>query len=178
MIFQPPTSIPTWAEFNARWTCAHVDEAARIRTLSNGSTTYWWQCTRCGSGRPIKRIERQSVASVSAWDDQIADRWYQDRQAEAQELSQQRRTVERESWFEEHSEYLRSAAWKAKRVRVLARDKYRCQAGLIGCTVEASQVHHLTYAHWRNEPLFDLIAVCQECHIQITRMDREGRSAA
>ena len=51
-------------------------------------------------------------------------------------------------------------------------------AMLAGCKRTASDVHHLTYAHWRNEPLFDLISVCRPCHEQITQMDREGRRAA
>jgi hypothetical protein len=41
------------------------------------------------------------------------------------------------------------------------------------CRGRASQVHHLTYKHLRNEPLFELISVCVPCHDAITAMDRE-----
>ena len=78
-------------------------------------------------------------------------------------------------WFTEHATYLATPEWRSKRLQVLARDGYRCLAGLPGCAGKASQAHHLTYKHWRNEPLFDLIAVCGPCHDQTTEMDRAGR---
>lgn len=80
-----------------------------------------------------------------------------------------------QEWFAEHSKYLASPEWEAKRRRVLERDKSLCQAGLWGCDGTAQQVHHLTYRHWRNEPLFDLISVCRSCHEEITQMDRAAR---
>jgi 5-methylcytosine-specific restriction endonuclease McrA len=75
-------------------------------------------------------------------------------------------------WLAEHEKYLASDAWAERRAAALLRDKGQCQAQLDGCTGRASQVHHLTYRHWRNEPLFDLASVCTRCHDQITRMDR------
>jgi 5-methylcytosine-specific restriction endonuclease McrA len=78
-------------------------------------------------------------------------------------------------WFAEHSKYLASPEWEIKRRRVLERDRWICQAGLPVCDVTAEQVHHLTYRHWRNEPLFDLISVCHSCHEAITEMDRAAR---
>lgn len=75
-------------------------------------------------------------------------------------------------WLEQHARYLASAAWEERRSAVLQRDKYQCQARLERCTQKATQVHHLSYRHWRNEPLFDLASVCWVCHEEITRMDR------
>ena len=80
-------------------------------------------------------------------------------------------------WLAEHDRYLASTAWSARRSAVLQRDKYQCQAQLDRCTHKASQVHHLSYRHWRNEPLFDLMSVCWVCHEEITRMER-GELAA
>lgn len=74
--------------------------------------------------------------------------------------------------------YLDSPEWAERRRLVLDRDEHRCQARLEGCLGRASQVHHLTYAHCQLEPLFDLVAVCRLCHVTLTRMDRERRSAA
>ena len=74
-------------------------------------------------------------------------------------------------WFKEHSDYLRSYDWKNRRDRVLQRDGYMCQACLNN---PATQVHHLTYKHWGNEPLFELVAVCKPCHDKLTDMDRNG----
>jgi len=75
-------------------------------------------------------------------------------------------------WLQEHDRYLASDAWSERRAAVLQRDKYQCQARLDRCTQKAVQAHHLTYRHWRNEPLFDLISVCWVCHQEITRMER------
>ena len=75
-------------------------------------------------------------------------------------------------WLAEHDRYLGSSAWDERRSAVLLRDKYHCLAALEHCTGKATQVHHLSYRHWRNEPLFDLVSVCWTCHETITRMDR------
>jgi len=75
-------------------------------------------------------------------------------------------------WLAAHARYLESTAWDERRSAVLQRDKFQCQARLDRCTSKATQVHHLSYRHWRNEPLFDLISVCERCHQEITRMER------
>lgn len=75
--------------------------------------------------------------------------------------SKWRRYEEYETWLKEHTIYLASDEWKWRRQMVLERDNYLCQ----GClTNRATQVHHLTYKHWRNELLFELVSVCDGCH--------------
>ena len=45
-----------------------------------------------------------------------------------------------------------------------------------GCGVRrAAQVHHLTYEHVGDELLFELVAVCGQCHDRITAQARERR---
>lgn len=65
--------------------------------------------------------------------------------------------------------YLMSPEWKRKRLMVLKRDNNTCQSCL---SRRAIDVHHLTYDHIYNEPLFDLVSVCRDCHESITRMDK------
>lgn len=72
------------------------------------------------------------------------------------------------SKYKGYPEYLRSDDWKIKRKLVLKRDKNICQSCL---AAKASEVHHVTYKHIFNEPLFDLVSVCTPCHISITLMD-------
>jgi hypothetical protein len=68
---------------------------------------------------------------------------------------------ESERWWREYNVYLLSVAWREKRAHVLERAGYKCE----GCGVaRATQVHHLTYKHVRNEFLFELKAVCDACH--------------
>lgn len=81
-------------------------------------------------------------------------------------------------WFALHAAYLHTPEWKARRKAVLARDRWICRAQLAVCDGHAIEVHHTTYRHWRNEPLFDLVAVCERCHHELTRMDRQNRAYA
>lgn len=59
-----------------------------------------------------------------------------------------------------YSLYLKSTEWKKKRDTVMKRDGGEC----VFCGDEAQHVHHLTYERVYNESLYDLIAVCNECH--------------
>jgi 5-methylcytosine-specific restriction endonuclease McrA len=60
--------------------------------------------------------------------------------------------------------YLNSDRWKAKRLKVLSRDKFKCQK----CKkAQATQVHHLTYERIFNERMTDLMSVCARCHREI-----------
>ena len=74
-------------------------------------------------------------------------------------------------WFKEYYEpYLNSDEWKSKRDLVLKRDSFLCQSCL---TSKATQVHHTTYKHVFNEPLFELVSICKPCHDLITKLDRD-----
>lgn len=67
-------------------------------------------------------------------------------------------------WRKDHAKYLASEQWKEKRIQTLTRDEYTCQQ----CgTQESLQVHHLTYANFKNEPLEDLVTLCSSCHSKI-----------
>jgi 5-methylcytosine-specific restriction endonuclease McrA len=89
-----------------------------------------------------------------------------ERQRQADEL---RRAQENAEWWQKYNNYLRSAKWLDKREKVLIRDGYRCQACL---NAKATQVHHLTYKHAFDEPLFDLRSVCTPCHDKLTSANR------
>ncbi len=81
-------------------------------------------------------------------------------------------SLKKNLFFEEYSEYLLSEVWKKKRNLVLTRDNFLCQACL---TNKASEVHHKTYKHVYNEPLFELVSICKPCHEKITELDREKK---
>jgi hypothetical protein len=73
--------------------------------------------------------------------------------------------------FPGYSNYLLSDEWIKKRELVLKRDNYLCQCCLNN---KAVQVHHTSYTHVFNEPLFELTSVCINCHEIITNMDRKN----
>lgn len=67
-------------------------------------------------------------------------------------------------WRDEYSAYLLTPEWKSKRARVLKRASGICE----GCGINrATEVHHLNYKHIFKEFLFDLVAVCDDCHERI-----------
>lgn len=63
-----------------------------------------------------------------------------------------------------YAEYLRSPAWASKRERVMQRAGGVCE----GCRGRpATEVHHLTYEHVTQEFLFELVAICGDCHARL-----------
>ena len=72
-------------------------------------------------------------------------------------------------WWEKYNLYLKSEEWKNKRKLVFKRDKNICQSCLVN---DAQQVHHLSYKHVTEEPLYHLISICNVCHERVTKKDR------
>lgn len=74
----------------------------------------------------------------------------------AADISQERR--------ENYSLYLQSPEWEKKRDAVFQRENGICQ----GCLEEPIEhIHHTTYAHLFDEPLFELIGLCEGCHRKV-----------
>lgn len=62
---------------------------------------------------------------------------------------------------EQYADYLRSEEWARRREKVMQRAGCVCEGC---CTQPATEVHHLTYAHITHEFLFELVAMCGDCH--------------
>lgn len=60
-----------------------------------------------------------------------------------------------------YEQYINSEEWRNIRSQRLNIDAHVCQI----CGELASDVHHLTYKHFRNEYLFELVSLCHYCHI-------------
>jgi uracil-DNA glycosylase family 4 len=77
---------------------------------------------------------------------------------------------------EKYQAYLCSPEWGARRAAVERRSKGMCERG---CGNRADAVHHLTYIRKFDEPIEDLIHLCQACHdFQHGRRDRDPVLAA
>jgi 5-methylcytosine-specific restriction endonuclease McrA len=165
--------MPLGQKFEADWApgdpitptfyCGHARlSPPRRRIVSDGSTQYRRQCLDCGyatgpavakeaalrqcNGAPFD--ERLAEAGVAASEDRIR----QKEDGRLAKLAARR---------EEHAAYLQTDAWRSKREKVLRRCEGRCE----GCFDRpAVEVHHLTYAHHKHELLFELVALCRECH--------------
>lgn len=137
--------------------CQEQEKQARKRILKDGRSAYGFQCTNCG------RFETKSMKSfgwnipTELFDANIAEQFRERRDAHWQRLRDDRDS----DWKAKYEAYMQSEKWKVKRQAVLERDNYVCQ----GCLKNrAVQVHHLSYAHLGNEPLWDLTSVCLDCH--------------
>jgi hypothetical protein len=64
----------------------------------------------------------------------------------------------------EYQAYMKSDAWREKRVQVIRRAKGVCERCKRWAIVN---VHHLSYARLGREPLSDLLGVCSQCHKEL-----------
>ena len=130
------------------------------------------QCVKCGRvSSPISHTKLTDFEKSSALEvDKEISRQYWAARKEVSAIEYKRNTKE---WYRKHNDYLRSPEWKERRMKVLRRDGYMCQACLQN---PATQVHHLSYDHWGHEPLFELTSICKPCHDKITEMDHNRRN--
>lgn len=70
------------------------------------------------------------------------------------------------AFWRDYNEYLLSPEWAALRLKVFARANWKCE----GCgDNRATEVHHKTYEHVFHEFMFELLALCHNCHEKITQ---------
>lgn len=151
-------------------------ERMELRRLdANGAgMQYKMQCLDCGKTGPaishasLTDGQKQGAPPV---DHGIREAYWQQRRETAQAQWKEERTSRVGEWWQRYREYMVSPEWDSRRQMVLSRDRMTCQACL---SRPATQVHHLTYKHLGNEPLFELISVCAPCHERITELDSIG----
>ena len=73
-----------------------------------------------------------------------------------------------EKKFVDYKEWVLSPAWRRIRNAKLKDSGYKCE--LCG-SAKNLQVHHITYEHIGDEPLDDLLTVCNKCHKKLHRED-------
>lgn len=163
--------------------CVHEHTDIRALKCSNGTIQYVKQCLFCGQkvGSAISRDAafraRGPLEFIAPFDEQARDegqRVLERKRREAWERDNQARLTaqaeQRSEWLKRHAEYLQTDAWRAKRAKVLKRAGGVCE----GCLeAPATEVHHLTYQHWRAELLFELVALCKDCH-QAAHRERQA----
>ena len=139
-----------------------------VFTASNATRHYRHQCSRCGDNLgAVKKIDvsPRLEPSLPAFDQGLRDRWMEAVRSREQEIREGARREDKEefdAWYK--GDYLRSAAWQAMRRKIFARAKGVCE----GCGERGpAEVHHLTYKHVGREFMWELAAVCRECHERI-----------
>lgn len=154
------------------WTYQPIDDCCRatfkiivIDRKNHDLSFIREQCLHCGGC-----INKSKPLSFKKFGDQIRgelsesrekERWenYYDEKNILANMKEEYRYYN-SPWYKYYL-YLGSDTWKQKRKLVFERDSTLCQ---ICKTETATEVHHLSYQNIYNEPLEDLIAICQVCH--------------
>ena len=78
------------------------------------------------------------------------------------------------SWLHRYAP--RAVPWQVKRQQRLELDGNRCRTCGHDGTVWRLEIHHVSYEHWGDEPMDDLITLCAACHRAIEdSKHRQGR---
>jgi len=127
------------------------------------------QCRGCGlifAHKPSLATPDTPDADLGAFE-RAKDVQFGERQRDWELARQERERQwkdEQSEWWDKYNDYLRSSSWGARRALVLDRAGDICE----GCRQRrATQVHHLTYDHVTNEFLWELVAICNECHARV-----------
>lgn len=161
----------SWSEY---WDCRHPQTEIRWRIRRNGVGCWSVQCLHCG--RELRQVAKnspqaRSIAERIPFDEDLADQIQEDFKRESeqrmtewreeQEAQKHARQKDADSWRERYENYLKTPQWRKRRDLVMQRANGMCE----GCGQRrATQVHHKTYEHLENELLFELVAVCFQCH--------------
>lgn len=129
------------------------------RFLEGTPGNFVWKLPRskvtCGGCRNKVLSEARKAVQEAEW-------------AVRNEQYRREREVENLAWRQKYEAHLESDKWHMIRRRVFARSRGDCE----GCGLrKATQVHHLTYTRLGDEMLFDLVAICDECHEKIHGSD-------
>lgn len=149
---------------NQQYECAHSNQALRRVTNKGGGKAIRYQCLDCGELSSNSVPAKNAPTDIQDADIKLRERRHQEHEDAvfAINLKYARRLHDQKrQGLDDYSKYLQSDKWKAKRAKVMRRANNICE----GCReAKATEVHHLTYIHLKDELLFELVALCHECH--------------
>lgn len=148
--------------------CVHTQRETRRRITSNNAVLVVNQCLWCGHSVQINSFGVNRDV-LPAWHATRFSEFSEAVTSWARRREQTRRTEDEVALRAHYDAYLASPDWRSKRALVMKRAAALCEACL---SARATEVHHTTYAHFGNEPLWELRAVCRPCHERITELDR------
>jgi hypothetical protein len=171
---QRPAS--AWEQAQQRFACEHRSYRLAFKVAKGGARHYRLQCLHCGESiRMLAKgdLTAGEIASAQPFDDaRLKD--FRDRRSaywrslvnrERLDLAEQR-DREARKWRRRYNRHVSpdNPKWQSLRRRVFNRSGGICE----GCGIRrAVQVHHLTYEHLGDEFLWELRAVCLQCHERI-----------
>lgn len=154
--------------------CDHERKELRRGTNKGGNPVIRMQCLDCGMrvGNAVK--PPPNAEELPGFDDAMHDAYTAERRAAKEKIDQRYVEIQLRRWKakekgdsycqQAHNAYLASSEWRDRRRIVMERAQGQCE----GCRLaQATEVHHLSYDHWGHEFLFELVALCGDCHDRI-----------
>jgi len=169
-----PALMRDLAALDASGSCQHLATRMVWSTFRNGTRHVRAQCKGCG--KLIGGAQPRLAAPPDAPDEDVTLR-ERSQQANLEALRRVylRHRVLQAERRAAHESYLKSPTWRAKRAKVMARAQGLCE----GCReATAREVHHLTYEHWGAELLFELVALCEDCHERCHQKEADDAAGA
>ena len=157
-------------QYEKRFVCSHEKLNLKKRKVKGGAFQYVKQCLVCGNAmpQPIKQevaLSANGGIEPSSFDEKLQIDWKTNKEqaySEIKERYESSKKVEIAEHTDEYWEYLNSSPeWQLKRRKVFARAKNICE----GCAEQpATEVHHISYDNIFDELLYQLVALCEDCH--------------
>ena len=144
--------------------CDHPEnkQEYRRKKIANGLHQLRKQCMGCGAvmARNFKHTEVDDFNALPLIDEVMQRKSEQIYQYYGCSYEVEQRALNTAFW-ELYEQHLNSPQWFAKRDRVMDRAAGTCE----GCRERApAHVHHMSYKHLGDELLFELVALCHNCH--------------
>lgn len=151
------------AKVEARLRCDHPRKGPRKLIQRDGKPYFKIQCPDCGAALSTQLSHSlvPDIENCPMWNEELS-RQHQTRWSRAYDEEKQRAIAERKAlWSKTYDEYLQTPEWRERSKLVKERAGGLCE----GCRKRnAIDAHHLHYDNVGHEFLFDLVAVCRECH--------------
>lgn len=145
--------------------CVHAKKQIVWTTVNNSgyemeTRQLRHQCLECGKLLAGALPYSKATQATPSVDLVALERWWDNEQAGWRQRREQQDEMVRQR-TERYHMYLQ---WAERCALVLDRANGICE----GCRQrKATQVHHLTYQHAGEEFLWELVAVCRECHERV-----------
>ena len=145
--------------------CTH-DYKLYLFELSNGSLQLRRYCKLCHyrDSEIIKQkeydISKIAIKKESSYQEFMSKN-YDSESSERKLFISKLKENQEKIYYKKYYDYINSEEWQELRQKILKRDGYKCQI----CNKSANHVHHLTYVHFTKEYMFELVSLCEMCHI-------------
>lgn len=169
-IYWCPECFSQYADFNI---CQHEFKPV-VYITENGKRSLRETCINCFQRKDRSKMSLYDLSKIPIRNNEKYHEFVKENQEPRrkfqQELGQKQSHATLQRFRDTYSDYINSTEWKNKRNKVMKRDNYTCQI----CASPAKDVHHLTYQNFRNEYLFELVALCRSCHLNVYHEGRES----